>query len=637
MGNFSKNDGNEKENKIWVIFLFNEALIDELKKKSDSQEEYLKKLVKNPNIVRHNKQFSDSSKQLRFLISRQWNSWYPSYFNSEGGCYAITTRDQETDPYKNNGVIVVDPGIGFMVSLRKFFHIEPQDIKKIFISHFHPDHMAGLIEFATLSYESEFPCDVYLNSTSYSFFRAFQGKYLHIHEIKPGQVKRVFEYNYQSPTYPNKITKESAYVKIINTHHSEISHRHNSLGFIFDFQLSILDSSKTTTGPLKKYSQKVGIMGDTDGNEHYVDEYIENFSDVDILILHLGSITSKKFGVGDAHLYLEGVQELLDRWNVPNTTPVPKRILLSEFGLELGTTNDIANLLSPLLDSHGFSLFLSQGKAILDSKEATDIEMSAHLIDKIWTNLKEKIKIEIQDEQLDEIICTLALFSLAVSRDLSLNYIRNPNVESQSEVKKELTKLLSQIFTTVIRSRGINNSSEHIKQIKETAEILCPKCENWLLKIPGQSNSEECRERIGTLYMDLFRHAAFHDIFLKTSEKMVYQKFKKQSPINGKENDHISTINKINIEISKLDIQQISSLSKIVFSSISAMTIDENFIEKSTGSDSKIILTGLTHYFSESKIPVNCVNAGGYIQLFENAFIDTPPVTFNFVNRERLS
>jgi hypothetical protein len=606
-------------------YLFDNALKREITRTADIQNEYLKKLIKNPDITRHYENSYQQYKKLRFLITRQWNSWYPSFFNSEGGCYAITTRDREPNPYLNSGVIVIDPGFGFLTSLRKHFHIEPQDIKKIIVSHFHPDHMAGLIEFATLSYESEYPCDVFLNPTSYTFFRDFQGKYLHIHEIKAGQIKRLYQYNYQPSSHSVKIT-ESAFIKMFDTHHSEIGLRHNSLGFVIDFQLSF------NRDTYQKFNQKIGILGDTDGNKQYMSEYLHNFSDVDILILHLGSIKSKKFQVGDAHLYLDGVEEILSRIIITPTLNNPKLVLLSEFGLELGTTRDIVKLLSPLLESKGFSLFLCHGPTLITGNNYFENEVNAYLIDKIWINLQQKIKTELLNKEIEEIICTLGLFSLVLAREDCFNLLDAKDENSQKKfkliLKQKTKKDLSQLFINIVSILNISDSREYFNQIKYIVKKLYPKCQELINNLPKKNHSSD---NINHLYLNLCNHSLCQNVLLKKEEIGIFNLYREGELIYLEETIKINNVLK---RIAELKIWQVWILAEVtLFALMEIKPPSQNPVAVSPyQTESKIILKELPDYLDTHKIPLHCANAGSSIVLFENAFLKNSVTSFSFID-----
>lgn len=264
------------------------------------------------------KPYPMNSSILRFVIARKWNSWYPSYFNTEGGCYAFITRNVEPNEERNYaGVIAIDPGFNFMENLRRYFGVEPNNIRNIIVSHYHPDHVNGLFEFITLNHELKVPCSYYLNPTTYDFFRIFEG----VSEVVEEQKIRLVDYividnNFRNSVFiePNaeKYAKDSIYFTALKTFHREIGNRHNSLGFSFD----VLAAGKNP--------RKILLLGDTDGDPEYLEKYLGYIKDVEIAILHLGSYSNRGYGKGDKHLYKRG---LIDIFNCINCVRGGKIIL----------------------------------------------------------------------------------------------------------------------------------------------------------------------------------------------------------------------------------------------------------------------------------------------------------------------
>jgi ribonuclease BN (tRNA processing enzyme) len=417
--------------------------IDTLEKAIKPKSEFLTNLIKGrilPSVY-----LGDT---LRFVVARQWNSWYPSYFTSEGGCYAFITRDKDEKALakkKNAGVIVIDPGFGFLTALRKKFHIEPQDIRQIIVTHFHPDHMAGLIEFATLTHESEFPCEVYLNETSYSFFKAFHGKNFHVNEIRPRQVVKLFHYNYKGK-------EESAFLRIIQTHHCEIGQKHCALGLIITLKRNGFKDCK------------LGILGDTDGNESYIKQYVNDFSDVDVLVLHLGTLVDKDFGRGDKHLYAEGVRSILKEFESRIAEKKPKLILLSEFGLELGSNKEIIKLLDPISKSYGFLVLLLAYKYFkISDKEIVEKEIFANSLYKIVSDFIQNKDI-VSEFEIERLLSSFAIFIIALNESLSskkiIDTLNQDPKENISEFK--LNKKVINIECYEKLNNGLTSFLDHL-------------------------------------------------------------------------------------------------------------------------------------------------------------------------------
>ena len=292
----------------------------------------------------------------RFLIARKWNSWYPSYFQVDGGCYAIITREafnSNNDP----GVIVIDPGFRFLKVLREF-DVEPIDIKNIIVTHFHPDHVAGLQEFLTLSFKSDHVCNIYLNETSYNAYQNHQTTNAILHEIIPGQIIKIADYN-------TRTSSECIKLKTYQAYHREIGNRYKSISIIFDIE------SIFYNGNNRKY--KIGILGDTDGSEEYLDKYVKNFNNVDLLCLHVGTYSDRKYGKGYGHLYAPGLKNMIQKL-YKSGFGKSQYIVISEFGLEMGTDEHIINAIEPLIKNESWKIPLRLAKKVYDKSNIDDDE-----------------------------------------------------------------------------------------------------------------------------------------------------------------------------------------------------------------------------------------------------------------------
>lgn len=290
--------------------------------------------------------------KLRFIIARKWNSWYPSYFDTKGGCYAFITRDTKEDPEKNSGVIVIDPGFNFSEILRTY-NVEPHDLRTIIVSHYHPDHTMGLFGLLTLTNETKYPCSYYLNKTSFDTFKSFQGKHNKIIELTENQVAKIAQYELapNRQKIESNIMEESIYLRTIKTFHAEIGGRHNTLGFIFH----IINRYKMNENDYKRnnecdnvdkpedrienhhldelcryHEQELVILGDTDGNQKYLDSYLRQLKNARIVLLHLGSFSQKGYGQGNKHLYRNGMVDILNCINCVTAGKVKKEGKLVE-------------------------------------------------------------------------------------------------------------------------------------------------------------------------------------------------------------------------------------------------------------------------------------------------------------------
>lgn len=334
----------------------NTAEVQAMRTRCEVHEQLLKELVRGRYAFLRNY----LSSGLLFGIARRWNSWYPSYFDVEGGCYILVPGDMDPRSDDNRkdsrvGAVVIDPGFRFLDIVREHYMVEPQDIRSVVVTHFHPDHMAGLIEYCTIMTTSKQPCNIYLNETSFSSFKALQNAFITVNELCDGQIQEVMRYATRDGKHV------SVTVEAVSVHHDEIGNQHRSLGLVLE---TVLSADKAS-GRGQRRKHRIGILGDTDGNERYIPHYVDHFADVDLLVLHLGAFSDRRLARGGKHLYIRGMhlvlesigRAIVERRRLMRTDEGPNTtILLSEFGLELADSETLYRKLRPFLVSYSWRL-----------------------------------------------------------------------------------------------------------------------------------------------------------------------------------------------------------------------------------------------------------------------------------------
>lgn len=329
--------------------------VDPVQRTCESHERFLRELVRGKYVPLARYILGG----LRFGIARRWNSWYPSYFDVEGGCYVLIPGDVDLKHEGNKkdkrvGVVVIDPGFRFMDILRSEYQIEPRDISSVIVTHYHPDHMGGLLEFAAIMKTSKQPCTMYVNSTTFGSFRSLQDTFINVCELCDGQIQELLKYVARD----GKLVQ--ARIRAVRVHHNEIGNQHASLGLVLEISQS---SSERQSNPGQSV-YRIGIMGDTDGSAEYIPEYVREFSNVDVLLLHLGTYSDRKFGHGGKHLYVEGVKNVLSGFGTHlresgkagGSSLTNMVVVLSEFGLELAEPPQLYATLRPFIASHSWRL-----------------------------------------------------------------------------------------------------------------------------------------------------------------------------------------------------------------------------------------------------------------------------------------
>jgi len=297
-----------------VIYFVDEWKIHELEKKSKYREKILE------NIVKKSDPIGNYPVKNNFLIlARQWNSWYPSSFNIEGGCYFFNLNEE---------IIIIDPGFNTLKEIKKR-KLDIRLIRYIFITHFHPDHFESLVGLITRLTSHKNKLTVYLNTTAYDQFKIYARGSTEYRELRPG-INLELKMEKKTSDFQIKVQVGEAF-------HKEIGGAMNSIGLKFK-----LINNKTGI------SYIIGFMSDTDGSSEYIKIYTSFYKECDILIPHLGAIHGK--ADGSKHLYKDGLKNLIYQLN-----PINKYIFIGEFGFELASESEFKRVFSDLIpDNIGY-------------------------------------------------------------------------------------------------------------------------------------------------------------------------------------------------------------------------------------------------------------------------------------------
>lgn len=260
----------------------------------------------------------------RFLFCREWNSYYPSFYNVIGGCYVIQHGHKYT---------LIDPGYKTIKALLDN-GIDTRLIENIIITHNHPDHSGGLIELINLLFtqnkEGKYHYSLYLNPGTLELYKYLEGNGLEIFEL---------EYNKEILLnfYKNDDGSINKFSFIpYRAYHKGIGNRQQSISLIFNIKR-------------KEQLLKFGITSDTDGRKKYFRHYKRIYKDLFFLVVHIGTLKIKqRFSKADKHLYLSGVYRLLDKSNDV------KAFILQEFGMELMPSVSLSQILSNVIFRNGF-------------------------------------------------------------------------------------------------------------------------------------------------------------------------------------------------------------------------------------------------------------------------------------------
>ena len=288
-----------------------------------------------------------------FVVARRWNSWYPSFFNVPGGCYAVLCPVCKS--IKRNRVIVIDPGFRFLEVLATL-GISVKDIETCIVSHNHPDHIGGAFEYIVSRHAADKESNFICNPSAYALFKDFTQKGINLSVINSNQ--ELITCNIHSPSNCC-LTLES-----FDTEHKELGPQSDSKGIIFNF------NGYTNTRTLV-------ILGDTSydskNHQHFIDKITDH--ETKVAVLHIGSAQLKKRIGG--HLYLEGLlailnhigKRLIENHRNNNDKLI---ILISEWGLEHASQKQLSKINPAIKGAEPNSIIIGVINFLKESLEIFD-------------------------------------------------------------------------------------------------------------------------------------------------------------------------------------------------------------------------------------------------------------------------
>lgn len=307
------------------------SIDDKTKKNEDQLIKYFYSAINNTLPLEINEHF--------FVVARRWNSWYPSFFNVAGGCYAILCPVCQAT--NRNRVIVIDPGFRFLEILAKL-GISVTDIETCIVSHNHPDHIGGAFEYIVSRHVAEKQSTFICNPSAHSLFKDYIQKGININVINSNQELITCR------KHPN--TNCCLALESFDTEHQELGPQSDSKGIILNF--------KAYTNP-----RKIVILGDTSydsqNHQHFIDKITDH--ETKVAILHIGSAQMKERIGG--HLYLEGLLAILNHIG-KKLLEVHRRnddkliVLISEWGLEHASQEQLREINTVIKGANTKSLII---------------------------------------------------------------------------------------------------------------------------------------------------------------------------------------------------------------------------------------------------------------------------------------
>ncbi len=260
------------------------------------------------------------------LVGRRWNSWYPSFFDADGGAYAVLC------PRSGDGRLqaaVVDPGFSFLRILGGL-GVSIRDMVSCIVTHNHPDHVGGVFEYIACRHVIGDHSTIQANPSVSRMLEDYGGAGLTITELKTEDVELL------SSSQGRQLA-----VRGIETDHTEAGRSSSSLGLV-------ISSTVRARGGAVENRAELIILGDTSYEPHrHQVRFVANLINynVKVLVVHIGC-SQLKFRHGK-HLYLEGLQRLLrdvDSHLEYMNYNGKLLVLISEWGLEHATAEQIKGI-----------------------------------------------------------------------------------------------------------------------------------------------------------------------------------------------------------------------------------------------------------------------------------------------------
>jgi DNA-binding response OmpR family regulator/ribonuclease BN (tRNA processing enzyme) len=272
-----------------------------------------------------------SAEEPLLLVGRRWNSWYPSFFDTCGGAYAILV------PKKGEGRLqaaIIDPGFSSLRALGQL-GVSIRDMESCLIAHNHPDHVGGVFEYIACRHVIGESTTIKANLSVCRMLEGYNGPILSVSELNREEVD-LFS------VVPNPlISSRHLTVCGIETAHEEAGRQSSTLGLV-------IASTFRARGGSPERRKEIVVLGDTGYERHqhrerFVTKLINH--NVTLMVVHIGC-SQLKFKLGK-HLYLEGLQNLLADIDSHLATIQYNGkflVLVSEWGLEHATSEQIREI-----------------------------------------------------------------------------------------------------------------------------------------------------------------------------------------------------------------------------------------------------------------------------------------------------
>jgi CheY-like chemotaxis protein len=270
------------------------------------------------------------------VVARRWNSWYPSFFDVDGGAYAILGAKAKDSRCR---AVLIDPGFKALRVLNRL-GISAASLDTCIVTHNHPDHVGGFFEYAAARHAMGRRTTAYCSQPVASMLGTYAGS-LHVGPFDRTGVEVICPY----PLESGKVQMRLVATPVVTSHHT-VGHVEGTRGILlsievpgavghFDCQSTALLLGDT------EYQSELGHV-----NAAIFDGIRRAFSraSLKVAVLHIGC--SEEKDAPGKHLYLTGLVDILrdieDYRQRSGLRAAQKLlVLVSEWGLEHATRSQV--------------------------------------------------------------------------------------------------------------------------------------------------------------------------------------------------------------------------------------------------------------------------------------------------------
>jgi GAF domain-containing protein len=264
------------------------------------------------------------------IAARRWNSWYPSFFQVDGGAYAVLGgRGQDG----STPGAIIDPGFRALATLRAC-GVPVVALDRCIVTHNHPDHVGGLMEYLAVRHQLGQPTQVFAADSVIPITRDFQGSVINIRNFDTQVIDLVPEF------LDTAGQRRRMMATPFQTRHDTAGPSDPTRAVLLRSEIAALDGWHCRATAI--------LLGDTEyrreaGPDMGVFEGIRAMLKVPklrVLVLHIGS-AQMKWRTG-GHLYLFGLIDILKELEYQRAKQDQEGtekllVLVSEWGLEHAT------------------------------------------------------------------------------------------------------------------------------------------------------------------------------------------------------------------------------------------------------------------------------------------------------------